>query len=138
MGGGTGTGAAPHVAKMSKEQGGLLAPARCLGGARILLPRRQQTVAAGVARLPSTHPPLPSTSGPTPPPPPLACPAGVLTVGVVTYPFTFEGRRRSNQAVSGIEELRNAVDSVIIIPNDRWGFSGGGGLPRQPGFTPPC
>lgn len=41
-------------------------------------------------------------------------PAGVLTVGVVTYPFTFEGRRRSSQAVEGIEALRGAVDSVIV------------------------
>jgi cell division protein FtsZ len=44
---------------------------------------------------------------------------GTLTVGVVTHPFSFEGRRRSMQAIEGIRELRNAVDSVIIIPNDR-------------------
>jgi hypothetical protein len=42
-------------------------------------------------------------------------PPGVLTVGVVTYPFTFEGRRRSNQAVGGIDSLRGAVDSVIVV-----------------------
>lgn len=41
-------------------------------------------------------------------------------MGVVTYPFMFEGRQRGTQAVRGIEELRDAVDSVIIIPNDRW------------------
>lgn len=64
MGGGTGTGAAPQVAKFAKEQ-------------------------------------------------------GVLTVGVVTYPFTFEGRRRSNQAKDGIEALKSSVDCVIVIPNDR-------------------
>lgn len=40
-------------------------------------------------------------------------------MGVVTYPFSFEGRRRGNQAVEGIESLRDAVDSVIVIPNDR-------------------
>jgi len=64
MGGGTGTGAAPVVAKLSKDM-------------------------------------------------------GILTVAVVTYPFSFEGRRRSNQAGEGIEALRQSVDSVIVIPNDR-------------------
>ncbi|KAG2425689.1 hypothetical protein HXX76_013531 [Chlamydomonas incerta] len=64
MGGGTGTGAAPVVARLSKE-------------------------------------------------------LGILTVGVVTYPFNFEGRRRAGQALEGIEALREAVDSVIVIPNDR-------------------
>ncbi|GFR46716.1 hypothetical protein Agub_g8339 [Astrephomene gubernaculifera] len=64
MGGGTGTGAAPVVARLSKEM-------------------------------------------------------GILTVGVVTYPFNFEGRRRAGQALEGIEGLRAAVDSVIVIPNDR-------------------
>ncbi|WP_066463431.1 cell division protein FtsZ [Sanguibacter suarezii] len=44
---------------------------------------------------------------------------GALTVGVVTRPFTFEGRRRSTQADAGIEALRNEVDTLIIIPNDR-------------------
>jgi cell division protein FtsZ len=38
---------------------------------------------------------------------------------VVTYPFTFEGRRRSNQALQGIQGLRDCVDSVIVIPNDK-------------------
>lgn len=65
MGGGTGTGAAPVVARMSKE-------------------------------------------------------AGVLTVGVVTYPFTFEGRKRGNQATDGVEMLRQNVDTLIVIPNDRY------------------
>ncbi|GAQ85535.1 plastid division protein FtsZ [Klebsormidium nitens] len=64
MGGGTGSGAAPVVARLSKE-------------------------------------------------------AGVLTVGVVTYPFTFEGRRRANQALDAIENLRKHVDTLIVIPNDR-------------------
>ena len=43
----------------------------------------------------------------------------ILTVGVVTYPFTFEGRRRGNQASDGIETLRRNVDTLIVIPNDR-------------------
>lgn len=64
MGGGTGTGAAPIIAQISKE-------------------------------------------------------LGALTVGVVTRPFSFEGRRRSTQAVSGIESLKNSVDTLIVIPNDR-------------------
>lgn len=68
MGGGTGTGAAPVVARMSRE-------------------------------------------------------AGVLTVGVVTYPFTFEGRKRGNQAADGVETLRQNVDTLIVIPNDRRGAS---------------
>ena len=64
MGGGTGTGAAPIVAEVSKEM-------------------------------------------------------GILTVGVVTKPFPFEGKRRMMQADSGIEELRQNVDTLIIIPNEK-------------------
>ncbi|WP_432502031.1 cell division protein FtsZ [Kineococcus arenarius] len=44
---------------------------------------------------------------------------GALTIGVVTRPFTFEGRRRANSAESGIAELRDEVDTLIVIPNDR-------------------
>ncbi len=44
---------------------------------------------------------------------------GALTIGVVTRPFTFEGRRRSAQAEAGIEALRKEVDTLIVIPNDR-------------------
>ena len=44
---------------------------------------------------------------------------GALTVGVVTRPFSFEGKRRSTQAEIGIEELRKEVDTLIVIPNDR-------------------
>jgi cell division protein FtsZ len=44
---------------------------------------------------------------------------GALTIGVVTRPFSFEGRRRSVQADSGIERLKEKVDANIIIPNDR-------------------
>ena len=45
--------------------------------------------------------------------------AGALTIGVVTRPFTFEGRRRSVQAEQGIQQLKEKVDTLIIIPNDR-------------------
>lgn len=64
MGGGTGTGAAPVVAEIAKEQ-------------------------------------------------------GALTVGVISKPFIFEGKRRSNQAESGIGEIRSRVDTLIVIPNQR-------------------
>ena len=64
MGGGTGTGAAPVVAKIAKE-------------------------------------------------------LGILTIAVVTKPFSWEGKKRQNQAVQGLEKLREAVDAVIVIPNDK-------------------
>lgn len=64
MGGGTGTGAAPIVAKVAKDM-------------------------------------------------------GILTVGVVTRPFTFEGRRRSEHAELGIKFLKKFVDSIVIVPNDK-------------------
>ena len=64
MGGGTGTGAAPVVAKIAKE-------------------------------------------------------LGILTVGVVTKPFTWEGKKRQNQANAGLDKLKEYVDSVIVIPNDK-------------------
>lgn len=64
MGGGTGTGAAPYVAKIAKDM-------------------------------------------------------GILTVGVVTTPFAFEGKRRMNQATQGIDELAKNVDSIMVIPNER-------------------
>lgn len=64
MGGGTGTGAAPVVAKIAKE-------------------------------------------------------LGILTIGVVTKPFSFEGKRRQNQAEQGLEKLRESVDALIVIPNDK-------------------
>ncbi|MGP3955037.1 cell division protein FtsZ [Nonomuraea sp. 3N208] len=44
---------------------------------------------------------------------------GALTIGVVTRPFSFEGRRRAMQAEAGIETLRDEVDTLIVIPNDR-------------------
>lgn len=64
MGGGTGTGAAPVIAKIAKEM-------------------------------------------------------GILTIGIVTVPFSFEGKRRLEQAENGLEKLRNNVDSLIVINNDK-------------------
>lgn len=49
--------------------------------------------------------------------------AGILTVGVVTKPFKFEGMRRMKAADAGIEELRSKVDSLVIIPNERLKFA---------------
>lgn len=64
MGGGTGTGAAPVIAKAAKEM-------------------------------------------------------GILTVGVVTKPFTFEGRKRRDHAEQGIKFLKKYVDSLVVVPNDK-------------------
>lgn len=44
---------------------------------------------------------------------------GALTVGIVTKPFSFEGKKRMEQAIEGLEELKKHVDTLIIIPNDR-------------------
>ncbi|KAA9025956.1 cell division protein FtsZ [Niallia endozanthoxylica] len=44
---------------------------------------------------------------------------GALTVGVVTRPFTFEGRKRATQATGGISSMKESVDTLIVIPNDR-------------------
>ena len=44
---------------------------------------------------------------------------GALTVGIVTKPFSFEGKKRMEQAISGIDELKKHVDTLIVIPNDR-------------------
>ena len=49
----------------------------------------------------------------------LATELGALTVAVVTKPFTFEGMQRARQAERGLEELRECVDTVITIPNER-------------------
>ena len=44
---------------------------------------------------------------------------GALTVGIVTKPFSFEGKKRMSQAVTGLDELKKHVDTLIVIPNDR-------------------
>ena len=44
---------------------------------------------------------------------------GALTVGIVTKPFSFEGKKRMSQAVGGLDELKKHVDTLIVIPNDR-------------------
>ena len=44
---------------------------------------------------------------------------GALTIGIVTKPFAFEGRKRSNGAMKGVEDLKEKVDAIVTIPNDR-------------------
>ena len=59
---------------------------------------------------------------------------GALTVGVVTRPFSFEGKRRSNQAETGISSLRESCDTLIVIPNDRLLQMGDAGVSLMDAF----
>ncbi|MFM9033958.1 MAG: cell division protein FtsZ [Mycobacterium sp.] len=59
---------------------------------------------------------------------------GALTVGVVTRPFSFEGKRRSNQAETGINSLRESCDTLIVIPNDRLLQMGDAGVSLMDAF----
>jgi cell division protein FtsZ len=61
----------------------------------------------------------------------LARAAGALTVGIVTRPFLFEGRKRMRQAELGIAEMRGAVDTMIVVPNERLLAVVGKGIPFQ-------
>jgi cell division protein FtsZ len=61
----------------------------------------------------------------------LARAAGALTVGIVTRPFLFEGRKRMRQAELGIAEMRTAVDTMIVVPNERLLAVVGKGIPFQ-------
>ena len=89
-GGGTGTGAAPIVADLALEVGALT---------------------VGVVTRPFSFEGRRRAE--------IARELGALTVGVVTRPFSFEGRKRADQAEGGIRQLRDKVDTLIIIPNDR-------------------
>jgi cell division protein FtsZ len=44
---------------------------------------------------------------------------GILTIGIVTKPFSFEGKKRSENANTGLEKIKEAVDTLIVIPNDK-------------------
>ena len=57
--------------------------------------------------------------------------AGALTVGIVTKPFLFEGRKRMRQDETGISELRKSVDTMIVVPNERLLAVVGKGIPFQ-------
>jgi cell division protein FtsZ len=59
---------------------------------------------------------------------------GALTIGVVTRPFSFEGKRRQVQAEAGIDELRNQCDTLIVIPNDRLLALGDRGISMMDAF----
>ncbi|WP_440221297.1 cell division protein FtsZ [Dietzia sp. MNB45] len=59
---------------------------------------------------------------------------GALTVGVVTRPFSFEGKRRGGQADTGIDQLREACDTLIVIPNDRLLQLGDAGVSMMEAF----
>jgi cell division protein FtsZ len=61
----------------------------------------------------------------------LAREAGALTVGIVTRPFLFEGRKRMRQADQGIAEMRKHVDTMIVVPNERLLAVVGKGIPFQ-------
>ena len=61
----------------------------------------------------------------------LAREVGALTVGIVTKPFLFEGRKRMRQAESGIAEMRKYVDTMIVVPNERLIAVVGKGIPFQ-------
>ncbi|HEU5170276.1 MAG TPA: cell division protein FtsZ [Gemmatimonadales bacterium] len=61
----------------------------------------------------------------------LARESGALTVGIVTKPFLFEGRRRMRQAETGITEMRKNVDTMIVVPNERLLAVVGKGIPFQ-------
>ena len=102
--GGLGAGAKPEIGKKSAEES-RAAIAKILEGADMVF------ITAGMGGGTGT--------GAAPVVADLAHEAGILTVGVVTKPFKFEGANRMRQAEVGISELAEKVDSLIVIPNDR-------------------
>ncbi len=102
--GGLGAGAKPEIGKKSAEES-RAAIAKILEGADMVF------ITAGMGGGTGT--------GAAPVVADLAHEAGILTVGVVTKPFKFEGANRMRQAEAGIAELADKVDSLIVIPNDR-------------------
>ena len=102
--GGMGAGSKPEIGKKSAEES-RAAIAKALEGADMVF------ITAGMGGGTGT--------GAAPIIADLAHEAGILTVGVVTRPFRFEGANRMRQADAGIEALSDKVDSLIVIPNDR-------------------
>ena len=102
--GGMGAGSKPEVGRKSAEES-RAAIAQILEGTDMVF------ITAGMGGGPGT--------GAAPVVAELAHEAGILTVGVVTKPFKFEGANRMRQAEQGISDLKGKVDSLIIIPNDR-------------------
>ena len=105
--GGMGAGSKPEIGKKSAEES-RAAIAKALEGADMVF------ITAGMGGGTGT--------GAAPIIADLAHEAGILTVGVVTRPFRFEGANRSKQADEGIAALSDKVDSLIVIPNDRLKF----------------
>ena len=105
--GGMGAGSKPEIGKKSAEES-RAAIAKALEGADMVF------ITAGMGGGTGT--------GAAPIIADLAHEAGILTVGVVTRPFRFEGANRSKQADEGITALSEKVDSLIVIPNDRLKF----------------
>ena len=101
---GMGAGSKPEIGKKSAEES-RAAIAKCLEGADMVF------ITAGMGGGTGT--------GAAPIIADLAHEAGILTVGVVTKPFKFEGANRMRQAEAGIQDLSDKVDSLVIIPNDR-------------------
>ena len=101
---GMGAGSKPEVGKKSAEESRAMI-AKCLEGTDMVF------ITAGMGGGTGT--------GAAPIVADLAHEAGILTVGVVTKPFKFEGANRMRQAEQGIEALSGKVDSLIVIPNDR-------------------
>ncbi len=101
---GLGAGANPEVGKRAAEES-RAAIEECMGEAEMVF------VTAGMGGGTGT--------GAAPVVADIAKKMGILTVGVVTKPFMFEGLKRSKNAQSGIEALKQAVDTLIIIPNDK-------------------
>lgn len=60
---------------------------------------------------------------------------GILTVGIVTIPFSFEGRRRGKQALAAVDRLATNVDTLITIPNDKLLNAAGQSTPIMEAFT---
>ena len=102
--GGMGAGSKPEIGKKSAEES-RAAIAKALEGTDMVF------ITAGMGGGTGT--------GAAPIVADLAHEAGILTVGVVTKPFKFEGANRMRQAEAGIAELHDKVDSLIVIPNDR-------------------
>ena len=101
---GMGAGSKPEVGKKSAEESRAMI-AKCLEGTDMVF------ITAGMGGGTGT--------GAAPIVADLAHEAGILTVGVVTKPFRFEGANRMRQAEQGIEELSGKVDSLVVIPNER-------------------
>ena len=101
---GMGAGSKPEIGKKSAEESRAII-AKCLEGTDMVF------ITAGMGGGTGT--------GAAPIVADLAHEAGILTVGIVTKPFKFEGANRMRQAEQGIEALTGKVDSLIVIPNDR-------------------